>query len=91
MLKVGVIGCGGMGRDHIKRLVERTQGATVTAVADMVDQLLDQGAAIAGSSSLRALRTRTHCSPPSARASASSVRSPSARPPRTASPSSMPR
>ena len=108
MLKVGVIGCGGMGRDHIKRLVERTQGATVTAVADMVDELLDKGAAIAGSgckkfknaddpmstpssSSLRALRTRTHCSPPFVRASASSARSPSARPPRTASPSSMPR
>ena len=48
MLKVGVIGCGGMGRDHIKRLTERTQGATVTAVADMVDELIDMAAAIAG-------------------------------------------
>lgn len=48
MLKVGVIGCGGMGRDHIKRITERIQGATVTAVADTVDALLEQGAALAG-------------------------------------------
>lgn len=48
MLHVGVIGCGGMGRDHIKRLTERTQGAEVVAVADMVDALVDKAAAIAG-------------------------------------------
>ena len=48
MLRVGVIGCGGMGRDHIKRLTERTQGATVIAVADMVDELIDMAVAIAG-------------------------------------------
>lgn len=49
MLNVGVIGCGGMGRDHIKRLTERTQGAKVVAVADMVDALAQKGAEIAGS------------------------------------------
>lgn len=43
MLKVGVIGCGGMGRDHIKRLTERTQGAQVVAVADMVEALAKKG------------------------------------------------
>lgn len=48
MLNVGVIGCGGMGRDHIKRLTERTQGAKVVAVADMVDELVQKGAALAG-------------------------------------------
>ncbi|SEI78594.1 myo-inositol 2-dehydrogenase / D-chiro-inositol 1-dehydrogenase [Propionispira arboris] len=48
MLNVGVIGCGGMGRDHIKRLTERTQGAKVVAVADMVDELAKKGAAVAG-------------------------------------------
>ena len=35
MLNVGVIGCGGMGRDHIKRITERTQGAQVVAVSDV--------------------------------------------------------
>ena len=49
MLNVGVIGCGGMGRDHIQRLTERTQGVKVVAVADMVDELAKKGAAIAGS------------------------------------------
>lgn len=48
MLNIGVIGCGGMGRDHIKRLTERTEGAKVVAVSDKVAALMDQGAAIAG-------------------------------------------
>lgn len=48
MLHVGVIGCGGMGRSHIDRLTNRTQGAEVVAVADMVDALVEKGAAIAG-------------------------------------------
>lgn len=47
MLHVGVIGCGGMGRSHIDRLTNRTQGAEVVAVADMVDALVEKGAAIA--------------------------------------------
>ena len=48
MLHVGVFGCGGMGRSHIDRLTNRTQGAEVVAVADMVDALVEKGAAIAG-------------------------------------------
>ncbi|MBQ7493674.1 MAG: Gfo/Idh/MocA family oxidoreductase, partial [Selenomonadaceae bacterium] len=48
MLNVGVIGCGGMGRDHIKRITERVQGAQVVAVADMVEALAQKGQALAG-------------------------------------------
>ena len=48
MLNIGVIGCGGMGRDHIKRITERTQGAQVVAVADMVETLAQKGQALAG-------------------------------------------
>ena len=33
MLKVGVIGCGGMGKDHIRRLTNKIQGAQVVAVS----------------------------------------------------------
>ena len=38
MLNVGVIGCGGMGRDHIKRLTEKIQGAQVVAVSDVFEE-----------------------------------------------------
>lgn len=48
MLKVGVIGCGGMGRDHIKRVTERVQGATVVAVSDLFEEGAKKAAAIAG-------------------------------------------
>ena len=48
MLKVGVIGCGGMGRDHIKRLTERTQGAQVVAVSDVFEEGAKKAAQIAG-------------------------------------------
>ena len=38
MLRVGVIGCGGMGRDHIRRLTEKIQGAEVVAVSDVFEE-----------------------------------------------------
>ncbi len=38
MLNVGVIGCGGMGKDHIKRLTEKIQGAEVVAVSDVFEE-----------------------------------------------------
>ena len=38
MLNVGVIGCGGMGKDHIKRLTEKIQGAQVVAVSDVFEE-----------------------------------------------------
>lgn len=48
MLKIGVIGCGGMGRDHIARITERTAGAEVVAVADVFEEGAKKAAEIAG-------------------------------------------
>lgn len=48
MLRVGVIGCGGMGRDHIKRLTNKIQGAEVVAVSDVFEEGAKQAAAICG-------------------------------------------
>lgn len=48
MLKVGVIGCGGMGRDHIKRLTEKIQGAEVVAVSDVFEEGAKKAAAVCG-------------------------------------------
>ena len=46
MLNVGVIGCGGMGRDHIKRLTNKIQGAQVVAVCDVFEESAKKAAAI---------------------------------------------
>lgn len=46
MLRVGVIGCGGMGKDHIKRLTYKIQGAEVVAVSDVFEESAKQAAAI---------------------------------------------
>lgn len=46
MLRVGVIGCGGMGKDHIKRLTNKIQGAEVTAVSDVFEESAKAAAAI---------------------------------------------
>lgn len=48
MLKVGVIGCGGMGRDHIRRLTNKIQGAEVVAVSDVFEESAKAAAAICG-------------------------------------------
>ncbi|MGI6116876.1 MAG: Gfo/Idh/MocA family protein [Bilifractor sp.] len=48
MLRVGVIGCGGMGKDHIKRLTQKTQGAEVVAVCDVFEESAKAAAAICG-------------------------------------------
>lgn len=48
MLKVGVIGCGGMGKDHIKRLTHKIQGAEVAAVSDVSEESAKQAAFICG-------------------------------------------
>ena len=48
MLRVGVIGCGGMGRDHIKRITERTQGAQVDDVSDVFEAGAKKASEIAG-------------------------------------------
>ena len=48
MLQIGVIGCGGMGRSHIDRITNRTQGAQVVAVSDVFEEGAKKGAEIAG-------------------------------------------
>lgn len=48
MLNVGVIGCGGMGKDHIKRLTNKIQGANVVAVSDVFEEGAKEAAALAG-------------------------------------------
>lgn len=48
MLKVGVIGCGGMGKDHIRRITQRIQGARVTAVSDVWEESAKKAAELAG-------------------------------------------
>jgi len=48
MLRVGVIGCGGMGRDHIKRLTGKIQGAEVVAVTDVSEESAQKAAALCG-------------------------------------------
>jgi myo-inositol 2-dehydrogenase/D-chiro-inositol 1-dehydrogenase len=46
MLKVGVIGCGAIGREHIKRLSGKLQGSMVTAVCDMYENSAKEAAAL---------------------------------------------
>ncbi len=48
MLKVGVIGCGGMGKYHIRRITQRIQGARVTAVSDVWEESAKKAAELAG-------------------------------------------
>ena len=46
--KEGVIGCGGMGRDHIGRLTNKIQGAKVVAVSDVSAENAKKAAEICG-------------------------------------------
>lgn len=48
MLRVGVIGYGGMGKDPIKRLTNKIQGAEVVAVSDVFEERARQAAAVCG-------------------------------------------
>ncbi len=43
-LKIGVIGCGAIGKDHIKRLNERIAGAQVAACADYFPEAAEKAA-----------------------------------------------
>ena len=36
VLKIGIIGCGAIGKDHCRRIIETVPGATVVAVSDYV-------------------------------------------------------
>ena len=38
VLKIGIIGCGAIGKDHCRRIIETVPGATVVAVSDYVDR-----------------------------------------------------
>ena len=42
---VGVIGCGAIGKDHCRRIIETVPGATVVAVSDYVAAAADETAA----------------------------------------------
>mgnify|MGYP001287886383 CR=1 FL=1 len=46
-LKIGVIGCGAIGREHIKRLSNRLTGSKVVAVMDVFEEGAKKGAAMA--------------------------------------------
>ncbi len=48
MLRVGVIGCGGRGKDHIRRLTNKIQGAEVVAVSDVFAASAEEAAKICG-------------------------------------------
>ena len=50
MLRVGVIGCGAMGRSHIERITNRTRGAEVTAVSDIFEDGAKKASLITGNS-----------------------------------------
>lgn len=47
-MNIGVIGCGAIGREHIKRLQNRLRGGTVTAVMDVNPECAAKGAALTG-------------------------------------------
>jgi len=44
VLKIGIIGCGAIGRDHCRRIMETVPGAAVVAVSDYVPAAADETA-----------------------------------------------
>lgn len=47
-LRIGVVGCGAIGREHIKRLHNKLQGSKVIAVADVFEEGARKGAKLVG-------------------------------------------
>ena len=45
VLKVGIVGCGAIGKDHCRRIIDKVPGATVVAVSDYVAAAADELAA----------------------------------------------
>ena len=45
VLRIGIIGCGAIGKDHCRRIIETVPGATVVAVSDYVAAAADDTAA----------------------------------------------
>ena len=56
VLKIGIIGCGAIGRDHCRRIIETVPGATVVAVSDYVAAAADDTAAKYGMENAKAGR-----------------------------------
>ena len=48
MLKVGIVGCGMIGREHAKRLQYKIRGCEVTAVCDVFEDSAKNTAALIG-------------------------------------------
>ena len=44
ILKIGIVGCGAIGKDHCRRIIETVPGATVVAVSDYVAAAADETA-----------------------------------------------
>ena len=47
-LKIGIIGCGAIGKDHCRRILQTVPGATVVAVSDYVAAAADETAELYG-------------------------------------------
>ena len=47
-LKIGIIGCGAIGKDHCRRIIQTVPGATVVAVSDYVAAAADETAEMYG-------------------------------------------
>lgn len=62
VLKIGIIGCGAIGKDHCRRIIETVPGATVVAVSDYVAAAADDTAAKYGITN--ASPTISHTLPP---------------------------
>ena len=43
-IKVGIVGCGAIGRDHCRRIMDTVPGARVVAVSDYVKEAADETA-----------------------------------------------
>ncbi|MDD5987064.1 MAG: Gfo/Idh/MocA family oxidoreductase [Eubacteriales bacterium] len=48
MLRIGLIGCGRMGRDHVERVTKRVADAEIVAVSDVIKENVDKAVAICG-------------------------------------------
>ena len=46
MLKIGIIGCGAIGKDHCRRIMDTVPGATVVAVRDYAARRLPNMASV---------------------------------------------
>ena len=64
VLKIGIIGCGAIGKDHCRRIIETVPGATVVAVSDYVAAAADDTAAKYGDEQVKIWRRSFDVCPP---------------------------